>query len=308
MSHLAGRQPESAERRDLMASMKNAKAIQNRHFADLNYPNRKQFSVFPSYVCMANLAEQWRCEDILEIGSGSSTAVWATFAQRSGARVSTIDADLSRLKSYVGNTRHDAVVSAHVELIEGTTIDPNQLTDFYGGGPHTTFAGIAVSACRDYIDAFQSRNCSVRRWHGVRRLAGRWNWSAGELLTRESSLYLPRALLDLYSMNGNLDNEIAFLSDVASQGKSGVLGKLVAEGQSWDLIFFDSGELCSMIEWTMLKDHIKIGGFAAFHDIFFPKSIKNIIPCAAVMADPDWEVMFVDDSSKQGLLIAKRLR
>jgi hypothetical protein len=288
--------------------MQDARAIQTQTFADLNYPNKKQYAVFPSYVCMAGLAEQWGCKNVLEIGAGSSTAVWARFAQRTGANVCTIDADPGRLKGYLRNTRHEAAVSAHIEFVEGTTIHRSDFTNFHNGDPRPMFGSVAVAKCMDYLDVFQSRNCSLRRWHGARKMAGHWNWSARELLTSESSLHLPRPLLDMYSSKRNFDNEIAFLDAVESQGKSGHIDKLVSEGRSWDLIFFDSGELSSMIEWTMLKNHITIGGFAAFHDIFFPKSIKNILPCAAVMADPDWELTFFDDSSKQGLLIAKRLK
>jgi len=291
-----------------IAAMRNAKAIRSRNFADLNYPNKKQFSVFPSYVCMANLAEQWGCKTVLEIGAGSSTTVWADFAKRTGASICTIDANPGRLNSYVRDTGHDETVSSHVEFIAGTTIGSRDLIDFYDRDPQPRFGGIAVAACMEYFDLFQHRNCSIRRWHGARRIAERWNWSASELLTRDSSLYFPRRLLDLYSSARNFENEIAFLDDVEARGKSGIIDKLVAAGKRWDLIFFDSGELSSMIEWTLLKDRINVGGFAAFHDIFFPKSIKNIVPCAAIMADPDWELVFLDESSPQGLMIAKRLK
>ncbi len=308
MNHSARSRLELTTRFESIARMKDAKSIQSEFFADLNYPNKEQSSVFPSYACMASLAEQWGCERVLEIGSGSSTAVWATFAQRTGAEVCTIDADCGRLRSYIQNTRHDATVSTHVELIEGTTIGHRDFIDFYNGEPKPTFAGTAVTSCKEHLDLFQSKKCSIKRGYGARTIAGRWNWSASEVLTRGSSLHLPRQLLDMFSTKRNFDNEIAFMAAAESRGESGVINKLIAKGRSWDLIFFDSGELSSMIEWTMLKDRIEIGGFAAFHDILFPKSIKNIIPCAAVMADPDWDVVFLDDSSKQGLLIAKRLR
>ncbi len=89
-------------------------------------------------------------------------------------------------------------------------------------------------------------------------------------------------------------------------GEGGVLKKLIARGDKWDMVFFDSGELASLIEWGKLKDRIAIGGIAAFHDIFFPKSFKNFIVCASIVADPSWKVLFVDDSTMQGLMIAQR--
>ncbi len=293
---------------DSMAAMQNAKRIQAQYYPDLNYPNKKQFAAFPSYTCLGNFAELWGCHYILEIGAGLSTAVWADYARRTGADVCSVDADFSRMKSYVRSTRHDLTVSRHVELIEGTTIHEDELVAFYTAKPHKTYGGIEIAACLDNIDRFQSRNCSIRRWYLISRIAGRWDWSARDLMITESSLLLPRRLLDIYSSNRNFDSVVSFLRDTESRGNAGVIDKLIARGARWDLVFFDSGELSSMIEWLKLKDRITVGGFAAFHDIYFPKSIKNIIPCATILADSDWEMVFCDNSTKQGLMIARRLR
>lgn len=293
---------------DNLAAMENARAMQTRHYADLNYPNKKQFLAFPSYTCMVDFAEQRGCKAVLEIGAGLSTAVWASLAQRTGAEVCTLDASVARMQSYVRNTSHEETVARHIKLLEGTTFHCDDLIAFYTDEPKQTYSGIDVAALLDHLHLFQNQNCSIKRWHKVNRIAGRWDWSASELMTTDSSLMLPRRLLDLFSAGKNFANEISFLQGIDSQGKGSVIDKLTADGAHWDFIFFDSGELASMIEWPMLKDNISIGGYAAFHDIYFPKSIKNILPCAAVLADPDWEMVFCDDSTKQGLLIAQRLR
>jgi hypothetical protein len=81
----------------------------------------------------------------------------------------------------------------------------------------------------------------------------------------------------------------------------------IDSSQSWDFVFFDSGEVSSNIEWLNLKDKIAVGGLAAFHDIYFPKSIKNFLPCAAIAADPAWNVILLDEGTIQGLLIAQRI-
>jgi len=291
-----------------VAAMENARAMQARHYADLNYPNKKQFLAFPSYTCMVDFAEQRGCKRVLEIGAGLSTAVWASFAQRTGAEVCTVDANFARMQSYFKDTRHGEAVSNHIKLVEGTTIHCNDLVDFYAHEPKQAYGGINVASLLDHLHFFQNQNCSIKRWHKINKIAGRWDWSASDLMTTDSSLMLPRQLLNVFSSGKNFDNEISFLQDKDSQDKGGVIDKLLANGASWDFIFFDSGELASMIEWPMLKDNIAIGGYAAFHDIYFPKSLKNIIPCAAILADPDWEMVFCDDSTKQGLLIARRLR
>ncbi len=293
---------------DSIAVMQSARTAQKTLFHDLNYPNEKQYLAFPSYTCMSNFAERNACRNILEIGAGLSTAVWAHMAAQTGARVCTLDANLSRMQSYVKDSRHEALVSKHVELIEGVSIECDEFVDFYSGAPRTDYGGIEIAALRNHIDEFHGQNCAIKRRYEANRVAGHRKRSARDMMTTKFTLSIPRQLLDLFSTKGNFDNEIAFLKDAEHRGVAGIISKLQKRKSLWDMIFFDSGELTSMLEWTRLKGNIAIGGFAAFHDIFFPKSIKNIIPCAAVMADPDWEIVFCDDSTKQGLLIAKRLR
>jgi len=293
---------------DNVAAMENARAMQIQHYADLNYPNKKQYLAFPSYTCMVDFAEQKGCKNILEIGAGLSTAVWADFAKRSGAKVCTIDASVARMKSYVRDTPHEQTVSAYIDLVEGTTIHSEDLVDFFTGQAKTSYGGIDVASFMDQLDLFRCQNCSTKWWHKVSKIAGRWDWSAADLLIMDSALHLARPLLDQYSEATTFDDAVIFLKNIDEQGKGGMIEQLAANGDHWDFIFFDSGELTSMVEWPMLKDNIAIGGYAAFHDIYFPKSIKNIIPCAAVLADPNWEMVFCDDSTKQGLMIAQRLR
>jgi len=288
--------------------MDNAKAIQSRYYGKLKFQNKNQFLVFPTYICISNIAERQGCQRILEIGAGWSTAVWADFVQRTGAEVCSIDADFSRMRSYVRGTRHDANVSKHVELLEGTSIYSDDLLEFYSGVPRATYADAEASTFLNNIDEFRSSNCSFKRHYRICRMMAAWSWSARDLMSSGSSLFLRRKLVDLYSSNRNFDNEIAFLRNVESCGNAGILDELATDDGAWDMVFFDSGELASMIEWEKLKNKIAIGGISAFHDIYFPKSIKNIIPCAAVLADPNWEVLLCDDSTKQGLLVAQRLR
>ena len=227
---------------DNAAAMKNAQVIQAQQFADLNYPGMKQYRAFPSYTCMSDFAEHQGCKSVLEIGAGLSTAVWADFAQRTGADICTVDADFTRLKSYVRNTRHEASVSKHVNLIQGASIHGDEFVGFYTDGPQATYGDIEVASLRDHIDMFQSRRCSLGRWQSISSVAGLWGWSARDLMTTESTLYWPRQLLDMFAGSGSFDADIAFFRDVESQGKAGVIDRLAANGACWDLVFCGSGE------------------------------------------------------------------
>jgi hypothetical protein len=293
---------------DNTTAMNKAREIQAERFSDLNMTDKKQAQSFASYTCMASFAEDAGCRSMLEIGAGLSTAVWAEFAERTGAEISTVDASFSNLEAFLKGTSHEATIAQHVNLVQGTTNHSNELIEFYLGEPHSTYGGVEISSFLDQIDLFQSRFCSSGRWQLVSDIAGQWNWSAREMMTQDGKLLIPRPLLDMFSSDRNFDNEISFLKGVESKGQGGVIEKLIADGTCWDMIFFDSGEFASMLEWTRLKSRINVGGHAAFHDVFFPKSIKNLIPCAAILTDPDWEMVFCDDSTKQGIMIAKRLR
>jgi len=288
--------------------LNDARSLQQELFSDLNFTNKNQYRVFPFFAYLCDFATKQGCKSILEIGAGLSTAVWARMAQQTGADVYSVDADLSRIQSYIRNSGHAAMVAKHVNMIEGATIQPDELIDFYTNQPMPTYGGMDSRTVLDHVDLLRSKDCSFKRWRRTCRFAGQKDWSARSLMAENGVLAMPRKLIDLYSNKRNFDNEILFLQHMDAQGKSDVITELSKQVKSWDLIFFDSGELASMVEWLRLKDDIAVGGFAAFHDIFFPKSIKNIVPCAAVLADPDWKLVFFDNSTRQGLLVAQRLR
>ena len=156
-------------------------------------------------------------------------------------------------------------------------------------------------------DCFRGDRKNVAKHRSVEALAGRKDWRAQELLVRDGRLSFPRPLLDAYSIERSFDREVEWLERVAAESRCGVLDDLSSAGRSWDLVFFDSGELASIVEWLKLKDQIRPGELAASHDIYLPKSIKNFIVCAVVVADPAWRVVFIDSSVPQGMLIAQRL-
>jgi predicted O-methyltransferase YrrM len=284
-----------------------AEAIQSLCYSDVNYPSKKQSIIFHSYIRMANIAYHLGCKNILEIGTGLSTAVWARFAQRTGAKVCNVDMDFGSMKSFFNDTNHETLVRENVELVEGATITPDEVIDFYTNSPRETFGGVEVSAFADNLDLFKNLNHTTQECQEVSALTPLRKWSVRDLVISGSSLVFPRKLLDIFSSGKSFDNEVALLKNLESSGEAGVLDNLIARGDRWDLVFFDCGELSSMIEWLKVKDRIIVGGLAAFHDIFFPKSFKNFIVCASVLADPDWKVVFIDETTKQGLMIAHKL-
>jgi len=74
-----------------------------------------------------------------------------------------------------------------------------------------------------------------------------------------------------------------------------------------DFFFCDSGEYCGLAEWNIVKDKIKIGGYFAIHDIYYPKSIKGFKVVKIIKKNKKWKIK-VMTSTKQGLLIAERIK
>jgi len=280
-----------------------SEAIQSLCYNNLNYPSKKQADIFKSYISMANIAYHFSCRNILEIGAGLSTVVWANFARATGAKVFSIDINFSQMFKYVENSEHKSIVREHINFIESATINSSELIRFYSGDSKDYFCGIRVSDFADMLDLFQRPHWLFKK---VNKVTSKKIKSIRDLIIFQSSLTFPVQLLNIYSANKNFEEEIEFLRNAEKKNKKNDDRGICYESE-WDMIFFDSGEFSSMIEWSKLKDKISIGGLAAFHDIFFPKSLKNCVVCASLLADSNWKVIYVDDSDSAGLMIAQRL-
>jgi hypothetical protein len=255
----------------------------------------------PVYIQMVNFAYHLGCKSVLELGAGLSTGVWARFAANTGARVQSIEADLSAMWSYVNGSSVERLVREHVELHEAATISWNQLADFYGA-PRNSLGDVPVSDFVGFLNRFFRSHPREKR---ITKSLGDWDFRIANLIVdAEGKLNYDRALWELYS---DYDGEKALWENLESKGRVGVLEDLLEDGQKWDFVFFDSGERSSIIEWELLKSHIQIGGLAAFHDIFFPKSMKNFAVCASLLKDPNWRPVFLDESTRQGLFVAQRV-
>jgi predicted O-methyltransferase YrrM len=292
-----------ARRKFLTSVPRNAEeATRQLSFGGLHYRNQYYYESLPVYLKMVNLALHHGCRNILELGAGLSTALWANYATRTNATITTIDADFMPMRSYIPSREHAAKIDERVRLVQGVTITADQLRDHYESGPRADFGGVPANAVIDAIEAFVLP-MPEKRVEQVTKAAGSDEWTMRQLFLDRKGLVFPKRLLDSLSPSGRFAKDVAFLEQFTGT----VFDSQIDLKQSWDLIFFDSGEVSSAVEWLLLKDRIAVGGLAAFHDIFFPKSIKNFVVCAAIAADPKWRIVLFDDSTIQGLLIAQRI-
>jgi predicted O-methyltransferase YrrM len=268
-------------------------------YEGLRYRNQYYFDSMPVYLRMVNIAFHYGGRNILELGAGLSTALWARFANQSYAKVTTIDADFDPMRSYIESPELLALVDQNIRLVQGVTISSQQLRDFYGSD-HEMFGGVSAKAIADTLVDF-TRPGPQLRMDAVRDAAGSESWSAQSIyIPDNAAIRFPQTILDKLSPSGRFAKDAAFLDEHPLAP--------IDPAQTWDLIFFDSGEYSSCVEWLQFKDRIAVGGLAAFHDIFFPKSVKNFLPCAAILSDPNWRIVWLDQSTIQGLLIAQKLK
>jgi len=115
--------------------------------------------------------------------------------------------------------------------------------------------------------------------------------------------YIPLELLNVFKTPGN---ELEFDEKKESCVNS-YLHELM-ENEDIDAVFLDSGEFSSLPEWEIVSESIRPGGYVILHDIFFPKSFKNWLVCGSIVVRKDYQVLYIDDSTPQGLMIAQKVK
>ena len=106
-----------------------------------------------------------------------------------------------------------------------------------------------------------------------------------------------------------IDGKVAHKNKSVMKGKKNLIREVLQKNKDRKLDFFfcDSGEYCGLAEWNIVKDEIKIGGYFAIHDIYYPKSIKGFKVVKKIKKDNRW-VIKEQTNSVQGLLIAKKIK
>jgi predicted O-methyltransferase YrrM len=282
-----------------------AETIRSVCYSDVVYRGELYRRSLPVYIEMVNLARHVGCQRILELGAGLSTGLWARYADQTGAEVTSVCSEFAPTRSYLAETPEAERLDRCVHCIEGFTVTADQMERFYNAGSQDSLAGISAEEIAAALRLFSSPVSSGRPNRRTDWLTREFGGSAmaSDILISDKRLVFTPAVLDAYSEGLRYENELDMLRQAESHGRAGVLDDLPGE---WDFVFFDSGELSTIVEWTLLRDRVTPGGFVAFHDIYFPKSIKSCVACSAVVADPEWDVVFVDDTTPQGLLIARR--
>ncbi len=274
--------------------------------AVLKIPDQRQYEVFlqyKEYIRRANRID--RLERVLELGSGYSTVLLGLLAKHRGCTVYSVDLSFNTANNAANGTEFEPILKDHVRLVQGATISSSEFNTFYNGIPKTHLGGVSADAARRHFGEYARKLIDLRKWERLSDRLGRMpdQDTLEKLFFTGAGIVFPRNILDIYRQPGDEFD----IYDPSKATVKGVLDGVLAENGMFDVIFFDCGEFSSYPEWEKLNGYVRQGGLAVFHDIYFPKSFKNFLLCAAVAGSTGWKVEYLDESTPQGMMIARKL-
>jgi hypothetical protein len=238
-----------------------------------------------TYMSMFDILRQRKFQgSFLELGGGFSTVIALNIFDSNKVFYTSVDVNPGKYIE-IFNSKRDAVSFLnninHIDLI---TVS---LEDVYFG----------IEMLRINLKSFDKEDLLVtmRKYVHENQLA----CMLCDLIHDKSD-----GLKRYFESHQNFIDDLIFYKMVENESDTFVKSM---HSQVYDAIFFDCGEISSMGEWAKLYDKIPKGGYALFHDIFHPKSIKNFLICVYLDLSPDWEILYSDKVSSQGGLVAVRV-
>lgn len=241
---------------------------------------------FLTYVCLFDVLRQNRFEgELLELGGGYSTVLFKTMFASNQAKITSVDLNPTKYNRILNSVKNTQGFLASINSIKKPTVSLSE----------------AIAGLESLRVQLKEVPCEELR----RVLA---NYVPDQLEEIVACIVASDGLpmRELFSAHHGYEEDLHFYeSNNYLEGK-GYCSELRETGVELDAVFFDCGEVSSVGEWSLLSDQIRVGGYALFHDIFYPKSIKNFLVVALVELSSDWEVLYIDKLSRQGGMVARR--
>ena len=273
-------------------------------FNELSYLDQRERDVFEEYLyAFSFLFYNSKIKQIIEIGAGHSTLVFSLLAKRTGCEVKTIDMNPQSMINKLRNRLLVDDVVQNIKFINGTSISNNDLLSFYKNGVKS-INGININEVMKYVDSFIDLKMDNRKEPKVKLALCLENLNSLAFLNDfDTDRLFSTEFLEIYR-SVDEDDEFSFCEE--NNLTEGVLASLFEDSQV-DMVFLDSGEFSSLVEWEIISKNLRIGGYVYLHDIFFPKSYKNWLVCASIKASKHWEVLYINSTIPQGMMLAKKV-
>ena len=199
-------------------------------------------------------------------------------ARDKDANVTTVDLSFDNMYSLCKGNEQASQCLEYVSLNQMATVTEEEVNLFYGG-IHKSYAGLPSYELKKHMEGFITGE--------------NYESELDKLFSGDNLCVSPATRYKHDKAEKNIK-----LSDSAFDARM----------LDFDAVFFDCGEISGPVDFLKLYKQIPVGGIAAFHDIYFPRSLKSCIPCAFVTASDDWQILYKDDSTVQGLLIARKIK
>lgn len=242
-----------------------------------------------SYTVMIDILKQNAVSGRgLEIGGGYSTILLCELAERCGVRVESIDINPDKYLRIIPSYSSRRYLFNTVQRVDELSVSLEELLFAYQTTLPEKIAAIGEARFRTKLMQFCRDNEQYAENH-----------------IDLQSINICEIGAELLALPGFSDEKSFYIRNNLESG-NGYCGRLAQSDVEYDFIFFDCGEYSSLAEWFLLESSIRPGGFALFHDIFFPKSIKNFLVATLIALSDEWNIVYVDHFSKQGALVAQK--
>ncbi len=279
-------------------------AIKEKYFNNIKFSDTREINVFYSYLRgFYLLFLDTSIKNILEIGGGQSTALLSKFGQRFGWNIITIDMNPESITLKLRSQIETEDTLKNISFRKGVSISTNEIKYFYDNG-FEKIGNIAFESIMNSTANFIETNMDNRRIEKILSVLKidkfEKNILINKIISEKNAL---QKLIDVYRTNGD---ELEFHDNNDIEQFTPLL-KSIMDQENIDVVFLDSGEFSSLPEWVIVEPRLRIGGYIILHDIFFPKSFKNWIVASSIVANSNYRILFIDESTPQGLLVAQKI-
>ena len=277
--------------------------IQSNFFSSLSFSDDREKNVFLSYIKVFNLILfDLNVKNILEIGSGQSTLLLANLSKRTNINVATIDMNKDAFINKIRSLSLSEIVSKQIKFIIGRSI-PIEMIKTYYEDSILKISDLNLEHVLKFSEDFIDTSLDGRKANMVVDALKLESFNPFEIIKKLSSnKHIPKELLAVY--RGQNDDEFNFSYEANT--RCNCLEDCLKEMQP-EVVFLDGGEFSSMIEWEIVSRNMQKGNYVILHDILFPKSIKNWLVASSIKAKDDYEIIYLDKSTPQGILVAKKV-
>lgn len=248
------------------------------------------------------MRSQGQVPKVLEMGAGLSTFIFSKLLSHAGEQIKTIDAfaqDAIHINTRGTSTQFNINDLKNCEVIQGVTIDNDELQAFYGS-TKSTLLNMPQDAIASHLDAFINLAMDDRKYQKINQIIDQPYLSAAFV----KDYFVKNSLFnnEIYSAYRTQNDEFDFLKNTRT---SPVL-RTVLDQYAPNIIYLDSGEYSSNIEFNIIDEMAPAGTLLMVQDIFFPKSIKSFMIASAIMVSDKWRVLWIDKTTPQGMIICRK--